>query len=174
MVFNTSVVIELSRANVLEKLVDYRSSTGLDVEFILPGEALEELRKGRGAEGFESLLRRIFTVLEAPKEIVKEISLMKPSLGPGELSVLAVASLLVRRETMSSVVAIVDDRRGRKAAEELGLERHGTLWIILQLKRHRVISGREAMEIAEELPRWGFHLDAETLEQAMRKIKADC
>jgi len=174
MVFDTSVLIELSCAGVLEKLANYKDYVGHDVELVLPDKVLEELMRGKGTKKVEGFLKRTFMVLRAPEEVMREIGLRKPGLGPGELSVLAVATSLMRREPSTSVIAIIDDRRGRKAAEELGLERHGTLWLIIQLKARGIISRREAMEMVEGLPARGFHLNGGTLKRALKKIESDC
>jgi len=122
----------------------------------------------------EDLLKRIFKVLETPEEIMREIGLRKHGLGLGELSVLAVATFLIQQETQSSVITIIDDKRGRRAAEELGLKRHGTLWMIIQLKKHGIINKEEAIKIVGKLPYQGFHLNGETLKQAIREIRSDC
>ena len=136
-------MIGLFHANILEKLVNYRDYAGHNVELILPNKVFEELKKSRKMGEIEDLLKRIFKVLETPEEIMREIGLRKHGLGLGELSVLAVATFLIQQETQSSVITIIDDKRGRRAAEELGLKRHGTLWMITQLKKNMESSTRK-------------------------------
>ncbi len=77
MVFNTSVVIELFHANILEKLVNYRDYAGHNVELILPNKVFEELKKSRKMGEIEDPLKQIFKVIEAPEEIMREICLRK-------------------------------------------------------------------------------------------------
>ena len=174
MIFDTSVIIELLHANILDKLNDYRNSTDHNIEFILTDVVFEELRKGKRVEKIESLLKQIFEIYETPTKIMNKISSRKLALGPGELSVLAIATLIKQRNPSLSITVIMDDKKGRKAAKELGLEVHGTLWIIIQLKKEKIISKEEAIRIVNELPYRGFHLDKEILDQIIKKINIDC
>ena len=133
LVFDTSVVSELCHGGILEKLIDYRNVLGENTEFILPEKVFEELQKGRRIAKC-SLLGKIFRVVQVPDAIEKDISSRKPRLGPGELSVLAVAVSLMKENSSSSVVVVIDEKIGRRAAEELGLKVHGFLWILIQFK----------------------------------------
>ena len=174
MIFDTSVIIELFYANILEKLNNYKNSIGYNIEFILPNIVLEELKKDRMISKIDNILKQIFKIYDVPIEIMKEIKSKKPTLELGELSVLAIATLIRQKNPSSSVIVIIDEKKGRKVAEELGLEKHGTLWIIIQFKKQKVISEKEAIEIVKGLPYRGFYLDKEKLEQAIERIKIDC
>jgi predicted nucleic acid-binding protein len=171
MVFNTSVVSELFHVSILEKLKDYSNSVGHSIEYVLPDIVFNELKKDRIIGKSEELLKQIFRILKTPEETLNELSVIRPSLGPGELSVLATVSSLTQQNTQSSIITIIDDKKGRKAAEELGLERHGTLWIILQLKANNIISKEKAVEIVMKLPYRGFHISEKEIEKVIKKIK---
>ncbi|MEM3194465.1 MAG: hypothetical protein QXH97_05755, partial [Candidatus Bathyarchaeia archaeon] len=71
-----------------------------------------------------------------PNEVMEEIERKKSGLGPGEISVIASVISITREVNEAIVMAIIDDKRGRKSAKALNLEVHGSLWIITQLKKH--------------------------------------
>jgi len=174
MVFNASVVSELFHTGILGKLTNYRDSIRHYVEFVLPDAVFNELKKDRSIGENEELLRQIFKIHRTPEEILSELRLRKRNLGPGELSVLAVASSLIQQNPQSSIIVVIDEKKGRRAAEELGLKRHGTLWIILQLKANKVISREKAIEIVRKLPHRGFHISEKELEKAIKNVESDC
>jgi predicted nucleic acid-binding protein len=173
LVFDTSVVSELCHAGILEKLIDYRNVLGENTEFILPEKVFEELQKGRRIAKC-SLLGKIFRVVQVPDAIAKDISFRKPRLGPGELSVLAVAVSLMKENSSSCVVAVIDEKIGRGAAEELGLKVHGFLWILIEFKKHGIVDTKKALEIVEELQERGFRVAEELLMETIETIKKDC
>jgi predicted nucleic acid-binding protein len=115
LVFDTSVVSELCHAGILEKLIDYRNVLGENTEFILPEKVFEELQKGRRIAKC-SLLGKIFRVVQVPDAIAKAISFRKPRLGPGELSVLAVAVSLMKENSSSCVVAVIDEKNRKRSS----------------------------------------------------------
>ncbi len=65
-----------------------------------------------------------------PRESFKKLSL---NFGPGESSCIALAQML------DNPILLVDDRRAKKVAEEIGIECVGSLGVLLIAKREKVI-----------------------------------
>ncbi|NLY00160.1 MAG: DUF3368 domain-containing protein [Rhodopirellula sp.] len=71
-------------------------------------------------------------------------------LGPGEREVLWLA-----QETPGSV-AVLDDEPARRAAAALGIARSGTLGLLVDAKRHGLVTA--VAPLLDELQRNGFHV----------------
>ncbi|HLI46950.1 MAG TPA: DUF3368 domain-containing protein [Geobacterales bacterium] len=152
---------------MLDKLVAYKEA--MNVELVLTEEVYSELMRNDAFKDIENFLMRNFKKFNTPSNIIEEIRLSNPNLGPGELSVLASAIYILRQNNETTPTAIMDDRKGRKAAKSLNLNVHGTLWIILQLKNSGIISKARAMEVIRSLPERGFYIKGEELQEAITK-----
>ena len=62
---------------------------------------------------------------------------------------------------------LVDEKRGRNAARELGLEIRGTLVLFVEAKKKGIIGS--VKEGIDKLLEAGYYLDAELVEEALRK-----
>ncbi|MDW8034690.1 MAG: hypothetical protein RMI79_07175 [Nitrososphaerota archaeon] len=151
-IFDTSVIIELIRKNLVEDLARYKES--VKAELILPSEVLDELRKG--SMNCNSISPRFFKVVSIDREIAKELRLRYLGLGDGEVGVLSTGLFFKKHSASEIIILVVDDSYARKVAKRLGFIVHGTLWLLLQLKKHKITSKEKIMQIVKELPDSGF------------------
>jgi len=155
---------------ILEKLDDYKEI--LHAEIIVPTSVRDELYNDN--EVYLVLKNHIekgsFKVIELPEKVVKELRFRFFGLGDGEIGVLALA-IVNQKESTNMVIPLMDDKRARKAANELGFQVHGTLWLLIEFTRKRLIGKCIALNLIKILPEHGFHLSEEILRIAIRKIQ---
>jgi predicted nucleic acid-binding protein len=176
LIFDTSVVTELIRAGLLDSLLIYRDIA--KVEMILPVDVRAELEREDVSWKFRDTLksfieRRLFRILNPAEDTVTELKHRYHSLGDGEIGVLATA-LTLRKHSSTSVIAVLDDAQARNTAKKLGLKVHGTLWILVQLKKHQAINREVAIKAIKELPNRGFYIVNEKLWEIIKEVEKDC
>ena len=172
--FDASVISALIRISIFEKLIEFKHSFSHDIELIISKEVFDELKRYKEMMKIKKILNQIFKIYDTPKEILKEIKSRNDRLGLGELGVLSLAYYLARQDFKSSVTAIIDDKKGRKVADKLGLEKHGTLWLIIYLKKLKIIDKEKAKGAVMKLPIKGFYITNEELNKAIAEIERDC
>lgn len=172
-VFDTSAICVLSRINLLSKTVAYREKTS--AELILPSEVYNELKRWREFPEIEKSLKQCFRITSPDRAVEEEIEKRRRGLGPGEISVIATAMSIVKENNDNvAIITIIDDKKGRKVARDFDLETHGSLWMIIQLKRHNIITRGEAVYAIKALPQHGFYISEEDLQAAVREAERDC
>lgn len=169
-IFDTSVIIELIRAKLIENLTIYKDI--IKAELILPQEVLTELSDGNSNN--ESVKDSIFKSIDPEKQITDEIRFKYLGLGNGETSVLATALMLKKRPTSPPIIVMTDDSYARKVAEKLSLEIHGTLWLLHQFKIQNIVSKERIIHIVKELPSHGFYINDSILIKTLQSIEKDC
>jgi len=63
---------------------------------------------------------------------------------------------------------LIDEKRGRNAARELGLEIRGTIGLFVEAKKKGII--RSVKECIDELLEAGYYLDDELIEEVLRNV----
>jgi len=178
LVFDASVIIELINAGILDDLRRYRDMR--NVTIMIPQAVVEELREEgvdpavRGA--LDTLLSEgVFTPMDATP-VESELRFRHPALGQGEIGVIATAITLKGSPEFSEarVIPVLDDRKARRAASGQGLEVHGTLWLLLELKRSGALEKRKAIETLERMPERGFRISEHRLKEVIEEVKRDC
>ena len=124
------------------------------------------------------LLPKLFTHVYAPSVvlaelghsvewlIVREVSndsllrALSTQLGAGESAVIALAT------EIQNAVAILDDKKARRVAREMGLRMMGTVGLLVKAKREGVFS--QLTPLLQDLDRVGFRLSAELHREALR------
>ena len=96
---------------------------------------------------------------------VKNMFFTKVSLHPGEIEVISLA----KEKGIKTV--LMDDAKGRSVAELAGLKPVGTLWIILQTVKNRVIDFDGFLSILEDMIHSGFYLKDEVYIKVVRTAK---
>ena len=96
---------------------------------------------------------------------VKNMFFTKVSLHPGEIEVISLA----REKGIKTV--LMDDAKGRSVAELAGLKPVGTLWIILQAVKNRVIDFDGFLSALEDMIHSGFYLKDEVYIKVVRTAK---
>ena len=126
-------------------------------EVLVPGAVERELRrKPEGAVIF-SENPWIKAAEVENTELVKVLMLV---VDEGESEVIALA-------LHSGARVLIDERRGRNAARKLGLEIRGTLGLFVEAKKKGIIEN--VRECINELLEAGYYLDAELIEEVLRK-----
>lgn len=96
---------------------------------------------------------------------VKNMFFTKVSLHPGEIEVISLA----KEKGIKTV--LMDDAKGRSVAELAGLKPVGTLWIILQAVKNRVIDFDGFLSTLEDMINSGFYLKDEVYIKVVRTAK---
>ena len=129
----------------------------VDKEVLVPRAVERELkRKPEGALIFRE--NPWITATEVENiEFVKALTLVVDG---GEAEAIALA-------LHSGARILIDERRGRNAARQLGLEIRGTLGLFVEAKKKGIIEN--VRECIDELLEAGYYLDAELIEEVLRK-----
>jgi len=165
-VVNSSPLIYLSKIHALHLL------TRVFDEVLIPQAVYGEV-VSRGLErGYrdavrvkEAVERGEILVQDAPQREVERILRNFPELDPGEAEVLALALRL-------GATVVVDERAARLAARSLGLEPHGTLYILIAATKRKVIDAEEALKMLDKLVNENFRVSAEVLRKARAELEA--
>jgi len=165
-VANASPLIYLSKKGALH-LLSILYSTVLIPRAVYREVVVKWLEKGfeDAAKVEEAVRKRMLTVREAPVRLVDSIASMAPGLDRGEAEVLALAY------QMRGCHVLVDDRLARRAACRLGLEPHGTIYVIASAARRRIISVEDALKLLDELVQSGFRISVKLYLKARKSIQ---
>jgi len=139
-VLNTSPIIVLVRLGLLRKALDLFS----DVE--VPNGVLVEVRRKRN-EVYQELME----VISEGRIRVGKVMKSFPRLGLGESSAISLA-------LNEGKIVVLDDKRARKLARDLGLEVIGTLSILKKLYEKGVLA-KQPSTIYRHLVEIGFYID---------------
>ena len=140
------IVLNASPLIVLVKLGILREVLNLFSEVEVPRGVLEEVERRR-----DEVYRELTKLIAEGKIHIEDIRKKLPRLGLGESS--AVFQALVKNK-----VVILDDKRARKLARELGLEVIGTLSILKKLYEEGIL--KEAPNtLYRHLTEMGFYID---------------
>ena len=176
LIIDTSVFSEFVHMGLLEKLIEYKDFA--KVKIILPENVRKELVKERADQKIREALdyvikQHIFQVVNPSKEEINELRFRYPSLGEGEIGVLATA-LALKQSSSQCIIPILDDRQARKKARKIGLKVHGTLWLLIDLKKHGILKTKSVIRIVSKLPSHGFFITDEKLREIVEYVKKDC
>jgi len=150
------VVLNTSPLIVLVKLGILKEALNLFSEVEVPHGVLEEIERRR-----DEVYRELTKLIAKGKIHVEDIRKRLPRLGLGESSVIFLA--LVKNK-----VVILDDKRARKLARELGLEVIGTQSILKKLYEKGIL--KEAPNtLYRHLIEMGFHIDKELFDKVFRE-----
>lgn len=149
-VLNTSPIVVLGKLGLLER------GLSLFDEVEVPSGVLEEVKK-KEDKAYQELMR----VIDAGKISVEDIKKRLPKLGLGESSAIFLA--LMRDKTV-----VLDDKRARKLARELGLEVIGTLSILKRLYEKGILA-ETPNAIYKRLIEIGFYIDKRLFDRIFKK-----
>jgi predicted nucleic acid-binding protein len=100
-------------------------------------------------------------------EFFRKLKQGRPGLGLGELGALCIARF-------HGAILITNDRQARLAAEESGVLVHGGLGVLEYALEIRRLSGREALEILQEMINQGAWISGDLVEQFKKRISNSC
>ena len=148
---DTSPLIYLARTQNIHLLRTVSST------IVVPAPVRDEVRAKASDESASILEKTPWLIHVAGSQVPAEIS--RWDLGAGESSVLAWA------QAHAGSIAILDDGKGRRVAQELRLPLIGTLGIVLRAKRLGVIP--LARPVVEDLIGSGMYLSAVLVREAL-------
>ena len=96
---------------------------------------------------------------------VKKICDIELSIHPGEVEVISLA-----RE-MAIKVVLMDDTKARIAAELSGLRPKGTLWLLLNAVKGKILDFDRFLIVLEDIVKSGFYLKEEVFLKAVHQAK---
>ncbi len=149
-VLNSSPIIVLAKLGLLEPTV------GLFAEVEVPRAVLEEVGKKQ-----DEVYRKLIELVEANRIKVERVDRRIPRLGAGEAEAILLA--LSRNK-----IVVLDDKKARKLARELGLEVVGTLSILKLLHEHKLL-GRTLDNLYRQLIEIGFRVEPKIFNKILRK-----
>ena len=150
------VVLNASPLIVLVKLGILKEALNLFSEVEVPRGVLEEIERRR-----DEVYRELTRLIAEEKIHVEDIRRKLPRLGLGESSAIFLA--LVKNK-----VVILDDKRARKLARELGLEVIGTLSILKKLHEKGILKEAPS-KLYRHLIEMGFYIDKELFDKVFRE-----
>ena len=149
MVLNSSPIIVLAKLGLLE------SAVGLFTEVEVPRAVLEEVGKKQ-----DEVYRKLIGLVEANSIRVEQVDRRIPRLGAGEAEAILLA--LLRNK-----IVVLDDKKARRLARELGLEVVGTLSLLKLLYEHKLL-GRALDELYHQLIETGFYIEPSIFNKVFR------
>ena len=149
MVLNSSPIIVLAKLGLLE------SAVGLFAEVEVPRAVLEEVGKKQ-----DEVYRKLIGLVEANSIRVEQVDRRIPRLGAGEAEAILLA--LSRNK-----IVVLDDKKARRLARELGLEVVGTLSLLKLLYEHKLL-GRALDELYHQLIETGFYIEPSIFNKVFR------
>ncbi len=149
MVLNSSPIIVLAKLGLLE------SAVGLFTEVEVPRAVLEEVGKKQ-----DEVYRKLIGLVEANSIRVEQVDRRIPRLGAGEAEAILLA--LSRNK-----IVVLDDKKARRLARELGLEVVGTLSLLKLLYEHKLL-GRALDELYHQLIETGFYIEPSIFNKVFR------
>jgi predicted nucleic acid-binding protein len=149
-VLNTSPIIVLTKLRVLNEALNLFS------EVEIPSGVLEELERKKD-EVYQELMRTI----NEGKIRIENVKRKLPRLGIGESSAILLA--LVKDK-----IVILDDKKARRLARELGLEVIGTLSILKKLHELDILA-EPPSTIYKRLIEIGFYIDKKLFDRLFQR-----
>lgn len=160
-VSNTGPIIALAKIGKLALLKE------LAPELLIPPTVYRELfaKIGRESQAIEQAIADFIRVIEV-KEIDPEIEIAIARLDEGEKQAIALASTFTEE-----IVLLLDDRAGRRVAQQLGFPTTGSIGVLLRLQEKGAIENVGALLL--EMRERGYWLSDKVIEVAKRLAGED-
>jgi predicted nucleic acid-binding protein len=160
-VSNASPLIYLAKANRLQILLTLYDQT------LIPDAVYREVViKGKHlGEKDAVLVEKAITEREISVRSVKRMHTPSLVVHTGEVEVISLAL----EEDINTV--LMDDAKGRMAADMLGLKARGTLWLLLRAVRRHMLTFDAFITALEDVTRMGFYLREDVYLRAIREAR---
>lgn len=157
--------------------VIYLSKVGklnfLEVKFekvLLPKSAYEEIIKGKGifreVDKVEGAIRLGWMeVIEFKDKEVSRLKTAFPNLGNGEIEAIVTA----RRKKLPM---LLDDSYARRIAETIGIDAHGTIFVILKAFENKLVGKEDAIKLIDRLVESGFRVSVELYAKLISELRS--
>lgn len=104
--------------------------------------------------------KKIELILNDCHTIEEEIRGKWPWLGDGEISIMALGCLF---KNIVNYICVLDDKKARKAAKELGLNITGSIGLLIKLKEMGILNETERKQIINAINQSVFKISEELL-----------
>ncbi|MBO1350708.1 MAG: DUF3368 domain-containing protein [Hormoscilla sp. GUM202] len=158
---NTGPIIALAKIGKLSLL------KGLASEVFIPLTVYRELfaKVGIESQAIDQALVDFIRVAEVT-DINPDVEIAIASLDEGEKQAIALASTFTEE-----IVLLLDDRAGRRVAQQLGFPTTGSIGVLLRLKEKRLIENVGVL--LSEMREQGYWLSDRVIEDAKRLAQED-
>lgn len=164
-VIDSSCVIALDALNLLPKL------TWLFGQLLLPKAVRVELNRRRSTKDRLRMLQREYASFLVPCDKYDQGSvdiLLTGRNRPGRKD-RGEAEAVVQAAAEGATV-IIDDRRGRKLAEQYALKYHGTIWILEQLHLLNLISAHTLRQYLKQLRSQRIRFPLQAADELLQRL----
>lgn len=165
LIFDATPLIYLGKVNLIEKVKHFPEDKYTPKSVYR--EVVEEGKKSGKPEVFviEALVRSEIIKIKAPAD-KKYINHMRenPKIHEGDADVLALAHEL-------NGIALMDDEEARGMAEIEGIEHHGTIYLLLRMRKMELLTKEDALAGLNEMIRMGWRCSTELYAEMLMAIK---
>ncbi|MEM1605311.1 MAG: hypothetical protein QXW41_03620 [Fervidicoccaceae archaeon] len=163
LVLDSSSIITLTELDILTEIFKRLATQAGALRVIIPSRVREELKRSSISidQYNEAYQVMVFNANDM------EINLPQ-GLGEGEKEAILIALSLMK---LSNVIVITDDKKARKTCEKLKINVLGTLGLVELLKKHKIISRKEALALIQKIPNTSLYITPQLLEKAQHKIE---
>ena len=142
-VSNASPLINLARANHFDLLVEFYD------QIVIPQAVYDEVVvRGQGRDGSREVKEASWIETQVPKDDLA-VRALATELGKGE------ASAIILAQELQADLLLMDETRGRRIAQQLGLNVRGTLGILARARREgRIPNLRQALDLLRARGTW--------------------
>ncbi|MGB8215870.1 MAG: DUF3368 domain-containing protein [Candidatus Methanoperedens sp.] len=165
LIFDATPLIYLGKVNLIEHVKLFPEDKYIPKSVYR--EVVEEGKKSGKPEVFEieALAKSEVIKIKAPADENYINHLREnPKIHEGDADVLALASEL-------DGIALMDDEEARGMAEVEGIEHHGTIYLLLRMKKMELLTKEEALAGLNEMIRMGWRCSTELYAEILMAIK---
>lgn len=165
LVFDATPLIYLAKVNLIEKAKNFPEDKYTTKSVYR--EVVEEGKKGGRPEVFaiETLVKEGIIKIKTPPD-KRYISRLRgnPKIHEADADVLALAHEL-------DGVALMDDEEARGMAEIEGIEHHGTIYLLLRMRKMSLLTKEEALSGLNEMIRMGCRCSTELYAEMLMALR---
>jgi predicted nucleic acid-binding protein len=158
----TSIVSDTTTLIILGKLQRYDLLENLFKTIYIPSMVIKEIAKK--SDGIEKLIQEnnLFEIKEINNHSLLQI--LDGILDKGESEAIVLAKEL-------ELMLIIDEKKGRAIAKNMGLDIIGLLGIIILNLKRGFLSSNEAVTLLEDIKTTGFRISSKLEENFLKTIK---
>lgn len=156
-VSDASPLINLARVDQFELLAAFYG------QIVLPQAVYDEVVvRGQGRDGSREVKEAAWIEVRVPQDELA-VHALAAELGKGE------ASAIILARELQATLLLIDEIRGRRVAQQLGLKVRGTLGILARARREGRISNlRQVLDLLRARGAW---IDQDLCEEVLRLVE---
>lgn len=150
-------LIKINRLDLLEKLFD---------EVLIPEAVFDELTTNSLFENETAIVKSSTFLKKTSVQNKKSLQILQAASGldDGE------SQAIILADELKSDVLIIDEKKGRKVAQQLGITITGTIGILIQAHDEGMISSDEIKQYLEQLKNSNIRLSDSLIQQALAML----